>query len=116
MNTMEEQQHNIDVLLSDAGDYIETRTTLFKLKTIESLSDVSGELVSGLALIGIAALVVLIFSTGLALLIGYWLGRSFYGFFIIGGFYAIIGLIFFAFRGHWLKEPFSNLLIRKILK
>jgi hypothetical protein len=115
-NTMEEQQHDIDALLSDAGDYIGTRTTLWKLKAIESLSDVSGELVSGLALIGIAALVFLIFSTGLALLIGYWVGKSFYGFFIVGGVYAIVGLIFFAFRNRWLKEPFSNLLIRKILK
>jgi hypothetical protein len=116
MNNMEEQQQDIDILLSDAGDYIGTRTTLWKLKAIESLSDVSGELVSGLALIGIAALVVLIFSTGLALLIGHWIGESFYGFFIIGGLYAIIGLIFYAFRSQWLKEPFSNMLIRKILK
>lgn len=116
MSTVEEQQHDIDILLSDAGDYIETRTTLWKLKTIERLSDVSGELVSGLALIGIASLVVLIFSIGLALMIGYWIGESFYGFFIIGGFYAILGLIFYAFRNHLLKEPFSNMLIRKILK
>ena len=113
---MEEQQNDIDILLSDAGDYLETRTTLWKLKAIESLSDVSGELVSGLAMIGIASLVVLIFSTGFALLIGHWLGQSFYGFFIMGGFYGIIGLIFYARRGQWLKEPFSNLLIRKILK
>ena len=113
---MEEQQHDIDTLWSDTGEYIETRTTLWKLKAIESLSDVSGELVSGLAMIGIASLVVLIFSTGFALLIGYWLGKSFYGFFIIGGLYGIIGLIFYAKRGQWLKEPFSNMLIRKILK
>jgi len=116
MNTFEEQQHDIDILLTDAGDYLETRTTLWKLKAIESLSDVSGELASGLAMIGIASLVVLIFSTGLALLIGYWIGRSFYGFFIMGGVYAILGLIFYAFRNRWLKEPFSNMLIRKILK
>jgi hypothetical protein len=116
MSTMEEQQHDIDTLLSDAGDYIETRSTLWKLKAIESLSDVSGELVSGLALIGIASIVVLILSAGLALLIGYWVGHSFYGFFIIGGLYAVVGLIFYAFRNHWLKEPFSNMLIRKILK
>ncbi|HTR29106.1 MAG TPA: hypothetical protein VMH27_07540 [Puia sp.] len=116
MNTLDEQQHDIDILLTDAGDYLQTRTTLWKLKAIESLSDVSGELVSGLALIGIASLVVLIFSAGLALLIGYWIGKSFYGFFIIGGIYAILGLVFYAFRSQWLKEPFSNMLIRKILK
>jgi hypothetical protein len=116
MSAVDEQQHDIDILLSDAGDYIETRTTLWKLKAIEGLSDVSGELASGLALIGIASVVVLILSAGLALLIGYWIGKSFYGFFIIGGIYAIAGLIFYAFRNQWLKEPFSNMLIRKILK
>jgi hypothetical protein len=116
MSTMEGHQQDIDILLSDAGDYLETKTTLWKLKAIESLSDVSGELVSGLALVGIASLVVLILSAGLALLIGYWTGKSFYGFFVIGGAYAIAGLIFYAFRNQWLKEPFSNMLIRKILK
>ncbi|HEY4064934.1 MAG TPA: hypothetical protein VGM30_23685 [Puia sp.] len=113
---MEEQQNDIDMLLSDAGDYVETRTTLWKLKAIESLADVSGELVSGMGLIVIASFVVIIFSIGLALLIGDWLGKGFYGFFIIGGMYGILALIIYARRGRWLKDPFSNMLIRKILK
>jgi hypothetical protein len=113
---MQEQQTDIDILLSDAGDFVETRTTLWKLKAIESLSDVSGELVSGLVMMAIASLVTMILSTGLALLIGYWLGKSYIGFFIIGGLYGIVGLVVFARRGRWLKRPFSNMLIRKILK
>lgn len=113
---MEEHQTDIDILLSDAGDFIETRTTLWKYKTIESLADVSGELVSGLALVVIASFVVVIFSIGFALLIGEWLGKSYYGFFVMGGGYAILGLIIFAGRRKWLKDPFSNMLIRKILK
>jgi len=113
---MEEQQVDIDNLLSDAGDYIETRTTLWKLKAIESLSDVSGELVSGMGLIVISSFVIIIFSIGFALLIGDWVGKSYYGFFIVGGLYTIIGLILYARRGQWLKGPFSNMLIRKILK
>ncbi|HMI60417.1 MAG TPA: hypothetical protein VK518_05895 [Puia sp.] len=113
---MEEQQVDIDNLLSDAGDYIETRTTLWKLKAIESLSDVSGELVSGLGMIVISSFVIIIFSIGISLLIGDWVGKSYYGFFIVGGIYTMIGLILYARRGRWLKEPFSNMLIRKILK
>jgi len=113
---MEDQRHDIDALLSDAGDYVETRANLWKLKAIESLADVSGELVSGLGLIGLVTFVVILFSIGLALLIGDWLGKSFYGFFIIGGAYFIFALICFIRRERWLKEPFSNLLIRKILK
>ena len=107
---------DIDNLLSDAGDYIETRTTLWKLKAIESLSDVSGELVSGMGMIVISSFVIIIFSIGISLLIGDWVGKSYYGFFIVGGIYTMIGLILYARRGRWLKEPFSNMLIRKILK
>jgi hypothetical protein len=113
---MSEQQTNIDMLLSDAGDFIETRTTLWKYKGIESLADVSGELVAGLAMIVFASFVVIVFSIGFALLIGDWLGKYYYGFFIMGGFYSIIALIIFAGRRRWLKDPFSNMLIRKILK
>ncbi len=113
---MEGQQTDIDNLFSDAGDYIETRTKLWKLKAIESLSDVSGELVSGMGMIVISSFVIIIFSIGISLLIGDWIGKSYYGFFIVGGFYTIIGLILYARRCQWLKEPFSNMLIRKILK
>ena len=113
---MEDQQQDIDILLSDAGDFIETRTTLWKLKAIESLVDVSGELVSGMGMIVITSFVVIIFSIGFALLIGDWLGKDFYGFFIIGGLYGIAALVIYARRARWLKDPFSNMLIRKILK
>jgi hypothetical protein len=113
---MQNQSSDIEILLSDAGDFIETRTTLWKYKGIESLADVSGELVAGLAMIVFVSFVIIIFSIGFALLIGSWLGKSYDGFFIMGGFYGIIALIIYARRGRWLKEPFSNMLIRKILK
>jgi len=113
---MEDQSNNVDVLLSDAGDYLETRANLWKLKAIESLVDVSSELVTGLGLICIISFVVILFSIGFALLIGDWLGKDFYGFFIIGMAYVLFGLICYARKGKWLKEPFSNMLIRKILK
>lgn len=113
---MEEQQTDIDILLSDAGDFVETRIRLWRYKGIETLADVSGELVSGLAMIVITSFVIITFSIGFALLIGHWLGEYFYGFFIMGGLYGIIALLLFMRREKWLKDPFSNMLIRKILK
>jgi hypothetical protein len=113
---MQEHPSDIDSLLSDAGDFIETRTTLWKYKGIESLADVSGELVAGLALIVFVSFVVILFSIGLALLLGDWIGKSYYGFFIVGGAYSFAALIVYARREKWLKDPFSNMLIRKILK
>jgi O-antigen/teichoic acid export membrane protein len=111
---MEEHDNDIDLLLSDAGDFIETRTNLYKLKAVESLSEVSSELVAGLGLLSILAIFLLILTIGFALLIGDWMGKGFYGFFIMGGVYAIVGFIVYLGRNRWLKAPFSNLLIRKI--
>lgn len=113
---MEDSKYDIDILLSDAGDYIETRASLWKLKTVDTLSDSVSEIASGLGIISIVGLFVLIMSIGIALLIGDWLGKNFYGFFIIGGLYGIAGLVCYAFRDRWLKEPVGNMLVRKLLK
>ncbi|HEX9509170.1 MAG TPA: hypothetical protein VF939_01715 [Puia sp.] len=111
---MVEQENDIDLLLSDAGDFIETRANLWKLKAVESLAEVSSDLASGLGLLAILAVFLMILTIGFALLIGDWLGKDFYGFFVMGGVYAIVGMMFYLRRKRWLKEPFSNLLIRKI--
>jgi hypothetical protein len=113
---MLEQKNDLDLLFSDAGDFIETRAALWKLKTIDTLADSVSTLVSGLGIISIIAAFVLIVSIGLALLIGDWLGKSYYGFFIIGGIYGIAGLVCYKSRDRWLKDPVGNLLVRKLLK
>ncbi|MHA4806666.1 hypothetical protein ACX0G9_01100 [Flavitalea flava] len=113
---MEEQKNDIELLLSDAGDFVETSAALWKLKTVDTLTDSVSTLASGLGIIGIMGLFVLTMSIGFALWIGDWLGKSFYGFFIIGGLYGIVGLICYLYRDRWLKEPVTNILIRKMLK
>jgi hypothetical protein len=114
--TMADARQDIDILLSEAGEYLETRATLLKLQTVESLTDVVSTLVSGLGLFCILAWILVVFSIGIALLIGDLLGKTCYGFFIIGGVYAIAGLFCYMLRDRLLKQPFSNILIRKLLK
>ena len=104
------------MLFSDAGDFIETRASLLKLKTVDTLADSVSDLASGIGMIGIVSAFILIMSIGLALLVGDWMGKNFYGFFIIGGLYGIAGLVCYAFRDRWFKEPVGNLLVRKLLK
>jgi hypothetical protein len=113
---MEEHKSELDMLFSDAGDFIETRAALWKLKAVDALADSVSDIASGLGIIGIVSAFVLIVSIGLALLVGEWLGKSFYGFFIIGGLYGIAGLVCYACRSRWFKEPVGNMLVRKLLK
>jgi hypothetical protein len=113
---MPDQKYDIDILLSDTGDYLETQASLWKLKTVDTLSDSVSDIAAGLGIISIAGIFALIMSIGLALLIGDWLGKDFYGFFIIGGMYGIVGLVCYAKRGKWFKEPVGNMLVKKLLK
>ena len=57
-----------------------------------------------------------IVSFGFAYLIGSKLDNLSYGFFIIGGFYALVGLLVFINREKWIQVPVSNLFIDKIIK
>jgi hypothetical protein len=44
------------------------------------------------------------------------LGKSYYGFFVLGGFYILVGVIFQAFKNKWVEEPVSNAIIKKLTK
>lgn len=103
-------------LLERAEDYSKTTFELFKLNTIDKSADVVSSLVSRLAIFIIVALSVIIISIGLALFIGKQLGDSFYGFFIIGAFYALLAVILYIFRHQWIKYPVSNSIIKQLLK
>ena len=111
-----EKEQVMGSLLSDAEEFLETKAKLWKLKTVDTVSDLVSSSVVHLSIVCIVALFVFTFNIGLALLIGSWLGEYFYGFFIIAGLYGVSGIVLYAFRDHWLKTPISNSLINKLLK
>jgi hypothetical protein len=106
----------IAVLLERAEDYGNSTIELFKLNAIDKSADVVSSLVSRLAVFIAVALSLLIINIGLALWLGKLLGDSFYGFFITGGFYAIIAVLLHVFRNQWIKYPVSNSIIKQMLK
>ena len=106
----------IELLFEKAEDYSKTTIELFKLNAIDKSADVVSSLVSRLAVFIAVALSVLIINIGFALWIGLLLGNSFYGFFIIGTFYAIVALLLHVFRHAWIKYPVSNSIITQMLK
>jgi hypothetical protein len=59
---------------------------------------------------------IIIINIGLAIWIGKLLGESFYGFFIIGGFYGIIAIFLNLYREQLVKYPVSNSIIKQMLK
>lgn len=114
---MENQvKDNIESLFEKAGDYLETRVDLYKLKAVDTSSDMISSLASKIIVFFVFSLFIVIVNIGIALLLGELMGKSYYGFFAVAGFYLLTGLIFYSMRKKWFKEPIADKLIEKFLK
>ncbi len=105
----------MNALLEKAKDLAETKAEIFKLKIARKVTlTLSGILV--MLFVAVAAMLALIIiSIGVALWLGNKLGEPSYGFFIVGLFYMIAGLICYVLRKTVLKDPISNYIIDKIV-
>lgn len=108
---MENQVSLVEVLFEKTGHYVKKSTELYKLKAINKSADVISTLAVRFVIISIAVLFFLVLNIGVALWIGEELGRDYYGFFSVAGFYALIGIVFFIFRNKWVKEPIRDSII-----
>ena len=112
---MEEKRASIDVLLERAMEYTRTSITLFKLKSVDRIS----ELLSRAAVVLVLVVIVLLFfvnlNIGIAILIGDCLGQIWLGFLIVSGFYALLGVVFFLFRDRLIKRRVTNSIISQLL-
>jgi hypothetical protein len=107
---------SIKTLIDKSKDYLETKIELTRLKTIDKSADVLSTVVVSVSMIFISFLLILFASIALALYLGKMLGAYHYGFFILGGFYAIVLLLIYVKREKWIKIPIANDLISKMLK
>ncbi|MFT3936672.1 MAG: phage holin family protein [Chitinophagaceae bacterium] len=112
---MEASPNHFETLLSQAGDYATTKAELFKLKVADKASDTVSDAASTIVVLLMFCFFLLCASIGLALLLGEWLGKNYYGFFVVTGLYGIAGIIIHFNRKHLVKTPVSNFIISKIL-
>lgn len=112
---MENKPASIEELFQKLKDYGDTRLDLFKLKSINKASGFLSTMISSLILLILFVLAFFCITIGFALLIGSCLGEIYWGFFIIAGFYIIVGLILYYSRHKFLKTPISNKLLTELL-
>ena len=112
---MENHPNTFGALFEKAGDYLETRLDLLKLQAINKSSDVTSSLVSRIAILVIIMFAIFIFNVGLALWLGAILGKTYLGFFVLAGLYALIAVIMHFFGRTWIKGPVSTMIIKKML-
>lgn len=101
----------------DKGEaYGKTSLELAKLKSIESTTRIATALISRAAVILMLGLFALVLNIGIALWLGELLGHSYYGFFIVAGFYLVAALVFHTALYGWIKKPLSELIITQVLQ
>jgi len=84
-------------------------------KTVDKSSDVISSLVSNFAILLIITFAIFILNIGLSFWLGSLLGETWYGFFAVGGFYAVLAIVLIIFKKKWLKGPLNDVIVKKML-
>ena len=90
---MSNTKNIIDPLLEKVENYGKTTFDLLKYKTLDKTAEVSSTLISRIILIVTISFFVMALNIAAALWIGDMLGKAYYGFLIVAGFYAIVSII-----------------------
>lgn len=113
---MESTIDQVENLVNKAGDLVETKVELWKLKTAGKVAEAVTSVISKIAMVVLLGVALIILSLGVAYWIGSELNNIYYGFFIVGGFYVLAGLLILAFRDVLIKKPLSNIIIDRLIK
>ena len=114
---MEEEEKSFTKKIYELVEqYAKTSMELYKLKAINIFAGVFAAVSTGIIMWLIFLMLLLFLSIGGAFYFGELLGKYHYGFFIIAGFYALIGLVIYIYRVKCLKEVINNFIIKQIFK
>ncbi|MDO9000027.1 MAG: hypothetical protein Q7W45_09700 [Bacteroidota bacterium] len=113
---MENKTSFLEPLIERVEEYGKTSFELIKLKVIDKSAKISSTFLYrgiGLFVFGIF----LVFANiGLALWLGDLLGKIYFGFLCVAGFYAfVLGALFFILN-NWIKKQINNSIILQLLK
>lgn len=112
---MEDKLNFIEPLFEKAREYGKTSFELFKLKALDKTAGSMSTIVSRGLVVFAFAMFITILNIGVSLWLGELLGRLYYGFFCVAGFYALLGIVLYFFLNKWIKKRVSNSIILQIL-
>lgn len=112
---MDEKTSFIDPLFEKVEAYGKSSFELFKLKALDKTASIVAKLVSRAIVILFLVLFILTLNIGIALWLGDMLGKSYYGFFCVAGFYALVIIILYAFMGKYIQRKVNQVIISQIL-
>jgi len=112
---MQAEASLIEPLLEKVEKYGKSSLELIKLKTIDKTADFSSTLISRLLLVMVILFSVLALNIAAALWLGELLGKNYYGFLAVGGFYALVSVVLL-FIHPFIKKRVTNSIIAQMFK
>lgn len=112
---MENETTFLEPLFEKAEAYGKTSYDLFKLKATEKTINVLSVFFSrSISILSIYTFVIFV-SLGISLWLGDLLGKLYYGFLCVAGFYGIMACVLFFFMHNQIKKWAGNLLVKQML-
>jgi len=106
----------IESLLESTIEYGKTGAELIKLKALRKTSEIGSSALPQLMVIVVGIFFILFISLGFAYWFGILLENLFYGFFIVGAFYGITGLLMHFVMHKWMKKKFGDFIVKQLFK
>jgi uncharacterized protein YqhQ len=113
---MNETASHIEQLFESATQYGKLSTDLWRLKAVDKTAELLASTTKVLLLLFLFVISLLFCAIGLALFLGSIFSSTSLGFLITGLLFALIGLLMYLMRNHWIKWPVRNALIYALLK
>jgi hypothetical protein len=113
---MEDKAKPLESLLNSATKFGITTYEILKLKALDKTSDIVSSVVPYSVVLLLLSSFMLFLNLGIAFWLGEILGKIFYGFLIIAGFYLTAGFIIYFLMYKWLKKLVCNYVIKQMLK
>ncbi|AYB29846.1 hypothetical protein [Chryseolinea soli] len=111
---MEEPKKSAEKIVEAAADLVETYRNLITVRVVEQTSLGASVSIVGILLLLVAGFILLFMGVGLAWWAGETLDNMKAGFFIVGGFYAVVLLVLLLTARKVILPNIRNLLIKKI--
>lgn len=112
---MDDKMVFIEPLFERIEAYSKTSLELIKLKALNKTTEVVSTGISRGITVMVFSMFLVLINIGAALWLGDLLGKSYYGFFCVAGFYAILGVVLYFFMHKSIKKSVGNSLILQLL-
>jgi hypothetical protein len=113
---MEDNVKLIEALVDSVKAYATVSVKLTKLKALEKISDVISTLIPHTLTLAMIGLFLLFLNLGLSFWLGEILGKVYYGFLLVAGFYGFVGLMMHLILHKWIKRMVGDAIVKQLLR